>query len=207
MENFNAVEYDQTAGKLFAPVYPVIAEQIINVTGKSHGKCLDIGTGPGYLGIAVAKLTNLEVCLFDISENALQLATKKIAGEGLAHRMGTLLGDVHNIPLGDSSIDLVISRGSFLFWKNKPKAFAEIYRILAPGGYAYVGGGFGTDELRAEIEQKRKEGNDSWEEKRKKLTGENFGEKIVEALMMANIPDFKISMEGGLWIIMRKTLA
>ncbi|WP_094606581.1 2-methoxy-6-polyprenyl-1,4-benzoquinol methylase, mitochondrial [Sporomusa silvacetica DSM 10669] len=204
MENFNATEYDQTAGKLFAPVYPVIAEQIVNKTQKTKGKCLDIGTGPGYLGIAIAKITNLDVCLFDISEKALSLANEKIVGEGLETRMKTLLGDVHNIPLDDSSVDLVISRGSFIFWKDKSKAFAEIFRILAPGGFAYVGGGFGTDELRAEIEQKSKERNDSWEERRKKLTGDNFGEKIVEALMVANIPDYKIVLQGGFWVIMRK---
>jgi ubiquinone/menaquinone biosynthesis C-methylase UbiE len=204
VEKFNANEYDQSAGKLFAPIYPVIAEQIVNKTGKTKGKCLDIGTGPGYLGIAFAKITEMDVCLFDISENALSLAKEKIVAEGLDDRLSTLQGDVHNIPLNDSVVDLVISRGSFIFWKDKPKAFAEIYRILAPGGFAYVGGGFGTDELRAEIEQKRKESNDSWDEQRKKLTGENFGEKIVEALMAANISDFKISMQGGFWVIMRK---
>ncbi|CQR72432.1 Demethylrebeccamycin-D-glucose O-methyltransferase [Sporomusa ovata DSM 2662] len=204
MDKFDANAYDESAGKLFAPIYPVIAEQIVNTTGKTKGKCLDIGTGPGYLGIAFAKITEMDVCLFDISENALNFAAKKIAEEGLENRMQTLQGDVHNIPLNDAAVDLVISRGSFIFWKDKPKAFAEIYRILAPGGCAYVGGGFGTDELRAEIEQKRKENNDSWEERKKELTGENFGEKIIEALMAAGILDFKISIQGGFWVIMRK---
>ncbi|MBP1763874.1 MAG: methyltransferase [Firmicutes bacterium] len=203
MKNFNAKDYDQSAGKLFAPIYPVIAEQIVQKTGITTGRCLDVGTGPGYLGLAMAKITDLDVCLFDISENALQLAGEKIIQEGLEDRMETLLGDVHNIPLNDMSVDLVISRGSFIFWDDKPKAFSEIYRILAPGGFAYVGGGFGTEELRDEIEKKRKEKDDSWTHP-KRLTGENSGERIVDALMAANIPDFKISLQAGFWVILHK---
>jgi len=39
---------------------------------------------------------------------------------------------------------------------------------------------------------------------KKRLTGENSGERIIDALMAANIPDFKISLQAGFWVIMHK---
>ncbi|MBC7343666.1 MAG: methyltransferase domain-containing protein, partial [Clostridia bacterium] len=41
-------------------------------------------------------------------------------------------------------------QGFGVFWENLEKAFKEIHRVLAPGGIAYIGGGFGTSELKKE---------------------------------------------------------
>lgn len=43
-------EFDRIARGVFAPVYPVIAAQILDRTGIRKGVCLDIGCGGGYLG-------------------------------------------------------------------------------------------------------------------------------------------------------------
>ena len=53
-------------------------------------------------------------------------------------------------------MDLVVSRGSIWFWDNPGKALKEIYRILKPGGKAYIGGGKGSPENR-EGSRKQKE--------------------------------------------------
>ena len=38
------------------------------------------------------------------------------------------------MPLPDGMIDVVISNGAFCLAPNKEKAFAEIFRVLKPGG-------------------------------------------------------------------------
>lgn len=45
-----------------------------------------------------------------------------------------LNGNAEDIPLGDATIDVVISNGVLNLVPDKPRGFAEIYRILKPGG-------------------------------------------------------------------------
>lgn len=156
-KKMNVSRYDETARGINAPMYAYYAEQIKKKTGITKGVCLDVGSGGGYMGLALAKITDLDFIFLDISADALEKAKLHIVEDGLQKRAKTLLADVHSIPLSDGSINLVISRGSIPFWKDPAKALKEIYRVLAPGGKAYVGGGRGTPEVRAQVEAKRKE--------------------------------------------------
>lgn len=149
--------YDETARGINAPMYDYYAGKIKERTGITKGVCLDVGSGGGYLGLSLAKITDLDFIFLDISPQALEKAERHIAEDDLKARAKTLLADVHSIPLADGSVDLIISRGSIPFWKDPVKALKEIYRVLAPGGKTYVGGGRGTPEIRAQIEAKRKE--------------------------------------------------
>ena len=51
-----ALEFDEIAERIFAPIYPVLAAQIMAETGIKRGNCLDIGCGGGLLGLHVALL-------------------------------------------------------------------------------------------------------------------------------------------------------
>ncbi|HHX75328.1 MAG TPA: methyltransferase domain-containing protein, partial [Firmicutes bacterium] len=157
-----AESYDRTAREVFAPIYPVIAARIKEKTKITSGICLDIGTGTGCLGIALAQITDLTVYLLDYSREMLAIAVRNIAATGLGGRVNTLWGNVCNLPLKDNSVDLVISRGSLYQWKNKKRAFREIYRVLAPQGMAYIGGGFGTLELKQKIDALMQARDDNW---------------------------------------------
>lgn len=149
--------YDETARGINAPMYDYYAGKIKEKTGITKGVCLDVGSGGGYLGLSLAKITDLDFIFLDISPLALEKAERHIAEDGLKARAKTLLADVHSIPLPDGSVDIVISRGSIPFWKDPVKALKEIYRVLAPGGKTYVGGGRGTPEIKAQIDARRKE--------------------------------------------------
>lgn len=59
-EKTDPASFEIIARTIFAPVYPVIASQIIEATGITSGFCLDIGCGGGHLGMAVAKFGNFE---------------------------------------------------------------------------------------------------------------------------------------------------
>lgn len=155
-KQMNVTKYDEAARGISAPMYAYYAQKIKEKTGITRGVCLDVGSGGGYLGLALAKITDLDFIFLDISGNALEKAKAHIIEDGLQKRAKTLLADVHTIPLADGSVNLVISRGSIPFWKDPATALKEIYRVLAPGGKAYVGGGRGTPEIQAQIESKRK---------------------------------------------------
>ncbi|WP_347488440.1 class I SAM-dependent methyltransferase [Desulfoscipio sp. XC116] len=200
----NVSEFDNIAREVFAPVYPVIAEQIKQKTGISVGKCLDIGCGGGYLGIALARVTELYVYLADRSTEMLEIAGGNISAAGLTARMQTLFADVQKIPLPDQSIDLIVSRGSIFFWEDRQKAFEEIYRVLAPGGVAYIGGGFGTAELKKRIAARMEKENKNWRAMMNKNIGENAPEAYVKILQNTKIPFFEVNRdEAGLWIVIR----
>jgi len=63
------------------------------------------------------------------------------------------LADAQYLPFRDNYADVIVSRGSFQFWDDKQKAFSEIYRVLKPGGIAYIGRGF-SDNLPVDIARK-----------------------------------------------------
>jgi ubiquinone/menaquinone biosynthesis C-methylase UbiE len=200
----NAVEFDEISTNVFYPIYPVIAKQIIEYTGKKDtGYCMDIGSGNGYLGISIAKTTEMKVGLYDISKEILEIADRRIRENGLEHRVETVYGNVEKIDKPDESVDLIVSRGSVFFWENRVKAFEEIYRVLKAGGYAYIGGGFGNKTLKEEIDKKMLERDPDWLENRKERRG---SVKIyAEEVNLAGIKTYKINEgEDGLWIIIEK---
>ena len=139
----------------------------------------------------------------------LAITERTIEDGGLQERAKVLQGDVTNIPLPDGSVDLAVSRGSIFFWEDLSRAFSEIRRVLAPGGVAYVGGGFGSRELRQAIEREMKSRNGGVDKfgarLRKNLSVENR-QKFAIALENAGIDSYEILHEEeiGLWVLMRK---
>jgi ubiquinone/menaquinone biosynthesis C-methylase UbiE len=146
--------YDTIALGVNAPVYDYYARKIKEETGIVKGVCLDVGSNVGYLGLTLAKITDLDFIFLDISADALEKAKVHIVEDGLQSRAKTLLADVHSIPLADGAVNLVISRGSIPFWKNPAVALKEIYRVLAPDGVAYVIGGRGTPKIQALVKER-----------------------------------------------------
>ncbi len=105
------------------------------------GVCLDVGSGAGRLGIELATLTSLKVYVLDINSQAITLASKNICARGISSRVSAVQGSVQKLPFANNSVNLIVSRGSIFFWKDKSQGVREIYRILKPGGIAFIGGG------------------------------------------------------------------
>jgi len=200
-----ALEFDEIASNVFAPIYAVIASQIKEKTNINEGVCLDIGCGGGHLGVEITKITNMFTYLFDISPYALKVADNRIESNDFDGRMKTVLGNVENIPFEDGTVDLVISRGSVWFWEDQVKAFKEIYRVLSKGGCAYIGGGFGNAKLKREVFEKMEAREANWEGRRKNFIKDNTAEKFNRIATEANIPSYKIiDDQSGLWAFIKK---
>jgi ubiquinone/menaquinone biosynthesis C-methylase UbiE len=203
----DARQYDEFTRTTFARIYPVIANQIIDRTGITTGTCLDVGSGPAPLAIAIALLSDLHVTALDSSREMHAIALQNICARGLARRVIPLIGDVHAIPAGDGAFDLIVSRGSYHFWSDLPAAFREIYRVMKPGGAAYIGGGYGTTQIKAEVLAGRKERgivDDPDHPARTRFRKFRPGE-IEAAIEVAGISKYHIiSDDMGFWMILHK---
>ena len=126
------------------PVYSPLAEQIVVDfdLDKKTGIGIDLGSGPGTLIIELCKRTKLHWINADINPHFFAYFFKSAEEHGFGHRVSAVFTDAHSLAFRDNYADIIISRGSFRFWKDKVKAFGEIYRVLKPGSTAYIGRGF-----------------------------------------------------------------
>lgn len=203
MKNFNPDSYESIAREVFAPIYPVIAEQIVARTGVTTGQALDVGSGGGHLGLALAGRTSLAVGLIDATPGNAAIAEANIAHAGLADRVRFTLGNAQALPVADGFADLVVSRGSVFFWDDMAAAFGEILRVLKPDGQAYIGGGFGSNALLAQVTEGMRRRIPDWAPPCKKKA-ENE-DKFAAALRQVGVTDpVIINDESGHWVHFRR---
>lgn len=202
----NIEHYDLQARTIKHPLYVYYAQKIKERTKISEGRCLDVGSCGGYLGLELAKITNLHVTFFDLSLEALEKAQLHLEEDNLKERGEILKGDVHQIPLNDETMDLVISRGSLPFWEEPALALKEIYRILKKGGSTFVGGGKGPKHLKEQILAQMIE-NSQYEDAKAMNTMHGDGMKRDYAALLESegIFSYKVYKEDdGTWIQMWK---
>lgn len=200
----NAKRYnEQTMKGLFRKIYPVIAERAVARTGIRSGFCIDLGGGPGMLGIRIAQASELSVAIVDPLAECVELARENIAEHGLPLRVVAQQGRAEALEFADGAADLVVSRGSIYFWEDQPRGLREIFRVLRPGGWAYVGGGFGNKELRDEI-LAAKAADPEWNRQRSERGRKNPPEHFRALLAELDIDGEVESGDEGMWIVFRK---
>lgn len=150
-------EFDDIAERVFYPIYDVIAGDLLEETKITSGRLLDVGCGGGHLGFAVMARSGFAGDFVDINATAVRLAGERAARLGLDRRCRFHQADVAALPFEDQTFDLVVSRGSMFFWEDQERAFAEILRVLKPGGKTYIGGGLGRPWQRKAIMERMDE--------------------------------------------------
>ena len=89
---------------------------------------LDLGAGTGYCGGHLTRYTE-SVIELDIAAAMLSFSRQR-ATPNVYH----LCGDAESIPLADCSVGLIFSNLAFQWCSDLDRLFAEIYRVLVPGG-------------------------------------------------------------------------
>lgn len=107
---------------------------------KTGDKVLDAGCGPGTLSIRAKKEAgqNGKVYGIDASPEMIELARQNALKAG--QPVDFQLGVIEDFPFADNTFDVVLSRFVIhhLPGDLKRKGFAEMYRVLKPGGYCLV---------------------------------------------------------------------
>ncbi|MCI9379202.1 MAG: class I SAM-dependent methyltransferase [Eubacterium sp.] len=109
----------------------VWTEELIGRIGIDKGKVLDVGTGPGFFSIILAK-KGFDVIGIDSSEDMLKQACKNAAIERI--NVNLRLNDAENVSFEDETFDAVISRNVSYALSYPEKAYREWKRVLKKGG-------------------------------------------------------------------------
>ena len=202
---FNAAEFNEKVMKgQFKKIYPVIARQILERTGITSGRCIDLGGGPGMLAVELAKASALDVTVCDLTLECVALAKENSREHGVDGRVSAVQGAAEKLPFDDNSIDLVVSRGSIFFWEDQQQGLAEVFRVLRPSGWAYIGGGFGTAELLQEILAEKAD-DLKWDRERQERLAKNPPGHFEAMLLKLGIDGIVQRGEAGMWIIFKKS--
>jgi SAM-dependent methyltransferase len=89
-------------------------------------RCLDVGCGRGQFSEWMAHELGADVVALDQSERMVELTR--------ARGIEAVLGDVRDLPFGDSEFDCVLAAWMLFHVAEVDEALAEIARVLRPGG-------------------------------------------------------------------------
>jgi len=130
MNDSQATHYDQFFGPLFFEPYALeVAKRIDSIQVST---VLEIAAGTGRVTRHIRERIpkSAKLIASDISEDMLCVAKEKLGHLDIVWRNI----DAQILPFDDNSIDLVICCFGYMFVPDRPRAFAEAYRILKPGG-------------------------------------------------------------------------
>lgn len=145
---------------------------------KKDKTVMDLGSGNGYISIAVAKHVK-EVIAVDISKEMIK-ELKKNARINSIKNIQTIQSDDIDIPVEDEAVDVVCAN-MYLHHKEQPKlAIKEIGRVLKPGGIIFLSDFYEHKDL--ELKEKM---HDIW-------LGFN-SEKIKEWFLNCGFTDIEIT--------------
>ena len=108
-------------------------------SGIDAGSVLEVGPGPGYLGLDWLKQTDgTRLTGLDISPDMISVARRNAAGYGLAERAEYVHSDSAQMPFADNTFDAAFSNGSLHEWSDVCGALKEIRRVLKPQGRMFI---------------------------------------------------------------------
>ena len=199
--------------------YPCVARDMLKYCRPHKGFWVDLGAGRGQVTIPLIRETGNPVVMLDPDSEAMSKGLESARQKGLADRLLAVVGVAEAMPFPDNSVDFVASRGSIFFWDDPVKGLREVYRVLRPGGKAYIGGGAGSSypkEATEKLIERRKslmEGEDA--EKWKRFHDLRRPEQMRSWATEAGLPEFEVMGKGaisaedsrvgqGVWVMFEK---
>lgn len=104
--------------------------------GIDSGHVLEVGPGPGYVGLEwLSKTTNSKLTACEISSDMINLAKKNAADYELTDRTNYVECSCLEMPFDNNSFDAVFTCGSLHEWEHPIQAFNDIHRVLKPNAH------------------------------------------------------------------------
>jgi ubiquinone/menaquinone biosynthesis C-methylase UbiE len=125
-----AIHYDEFFGPLYFEPYAIEVAKRIGPVNVSIVLEIAAGTGRVSRHIREHIPPSAKLIASDISEDMLAVAKQKLNHLNIDWQNI----DAQQLPFDDNSVDLVVCCFGYMFVPDKPKAFAEAYRVLRPGG-------------------------------------------------------------------------
>jgi ubiquinone/menaquinone biosynthesis C-methylase UbiE len=125
-----ALNYDEFLGPIFFEPYAIEVAKRIDPSLVYDALEIAAGTGRVTRHIRQRISPSANLIASDISEDMLAVAKEKLGDLEIDWQNI----DAQQLPFSDNSIDLVICSFGYMFVPDKPKAFAEAYRVLKQGG-------------------------------------------------------------------------
>jgi ubiquinone/menaquinone biosynthesis C-methylase UbiE len=122
--------YDQYLGPMiFSPYADDLAARL---TDLKHGCVLETAAGTGVVtrALVAALPHDVSIIATDLNQPMLDHAASQLAAERVTWRQA----DAQMLPFPDGIFDAVVCQFGVMFLPDKPRAFAEAFRVLKPGG-------------------------------------------------------------------------
>src|SRR3954453_8831197 len=128
--SFGEIGHAQVLGKV---------SKLLGARPGPYGRSLEIGAGTGYFSLNLLQTGVVrEATCTDISPGMLQTLEANAAELGL--EVETAACDAAELPFADESFDLVLGHAVLHHIPDLPRAFAEMRRVLRPGGLVLFAG-------------------------------------------------------------------
>jgi ubiquinone/menaquinone biosynthesis C-methylase UbiE len=102
-------------------------------------RVLDTGSGPGLVAeMAEVVGQSGRVTGLEVSDSMLALGRRRCADPSFRERVAFVKADAAALPFPDGTFDLAVSTQVYEYVADLKAAFAELHRVLRPGGRALV---------------------------------------------------------------------
>jgi len=129
--------YEKASRLVIRTYYSQVAEDILSRC--SHGLILDLGTGPGYLPIELAKRSPaVRIIGVDLSRPFIRKARANAAGAGCSERIHFEVGNAAHLRFRSRSFEGVVSTGMLHVLRDPVSVLRECWRVLKPGHEAWI---------------------------------------------------------------------
>jgi len=194
--------YDKASRTAIESYYAPLAKEV--AADLKGGLMLDLGTGPGFLPIEIAKRSpHIRIHGVDLSRKLIEMAKSNASRAGVAERLHFEVGNASRLRFNDETFDLVISTGMLHALKDPVKVFKECNRVLKQRGKAWI---YDPARVTSQIDLEKWKASFTFKEKllyallmlfARFNPGRIYDRKQVAAMIQAaDFPEYEIRREG-----------